>query len=302
MAVVGEKGLVVDRRLLLEVPLGKRGLRQAEAVFQHVGNLPKLLGEILPLKQIAAVAVSNAPRSVENSYMPVFKAGEALAQSLALAWDVPCYFTSHQAGHIWAGLYGRNLAWAGEFLALHISGGTTDLLSVTIDETADDMTIDQIGGSLDINAGQLIDRLGVKMGLAFPCGPVLEELAREGRQAGIPPTKLPISIRGFGLNLSGPEAAATRALEAGADPRALAQGIERCLAESLAALIAYGTSSKGLDRVLVVGGVAANGYIRDFLIRALQVEDVVVTFASPALSGDNAVGIAAYGIWRSRLF
>ncbi len=300
--MVDEQDLVADRRLLLEVPPGKRGLRQAEAVFQHVRNLPKLLGEILPLDEVEAVAVSNAPRSLEGSYMPVFKTGEAFAHSLALAWDVPCYFTSHQAGHIWAGLCGENLTWDGEFLALHISGGTTDLLSVTLDQATADMTIAQIGGSLDINAGQLIDRVGVKMGFAFPCGPRLEELAQSGRQAGIPATKLPVSIKGLGLNLSGPEAAATRALEAGVDPRALAQGVEECLAESMAALISHGTSSMGLDRVLVVGGVAANRHIRAFLSQALRAQGVMVTFTSPRLSSDNAVGIAAYGLWRSRLF
>ncbi len=296
VAVVGEPGLLNDRRLLLEVPPGKRGLRQAEAVFQHVRNLPQLLSDVLPFRGITAVAVSGTPRSLPDSYMPVFKAGEASARSLALAWDVPCHVTSHQAGHIWAGLYGRDLHWEGDFWALHISGGTTELVSITLGQAAQDMAISLMGGSLDIHAGQLIDRIGVQMGLTFPAGPHLEKLAMEGRHQGVSPVILPISVRDLDLNLSGPEAAATRALEAGADPRAVAQGVEECLAQSLAALIKNATANRGGDRVLIVGGVAANKYIRNFLESSLSKYNITVVFAPRTLSGDNAVGVAAYGL------
>ncbi|NLJ86753.1 MAG: O-sialoglycoprotein endopeptidase [Firmicutes bacterium] len=298
VALVGESGLAIDRRLLLEVPKGTRGLRQAEAVFQHVQNLPNLLSEVLPRRDITGVAVSSTPRSVADSYMPVFKVGEGTAQSLALALDVPCYFTSHQAGHIWAGLHGTGLNWAGDFLALHVSGGTTEVALVRLDESRN-MELSVLGGSLDIHAGQLIDRIGVELGLAFPAGPHLEKLAKEGRSQGIDSVDLPVSVSGLHANLSGPEAAAKRALKRGADPLGLAQGIEDCVARTITALAKNAASDREQDRILIVGGVAANQYIRHFLATSLEEAGITVGFAPSALSSDNAVGVAAYGLWQA---
>lgn len=301
VAVVGGTDSVVDRRLVLEVPLGKRGLRQAEAVFQHVKNLPVLLEEVLPRKDIRGVAVSSKPRSVSGSYMPVFKVGEAAARTLALAWEVPCFFTSHQAGHIWAGLFFNRPFWEGSFLALHISGGTTEVVSVSlgnIGEGEDSMGLELLGGSLDIHAGQLIDRIGVEMGLSFPAGPELERLAEEGQRQKIPPFPLPISVREMNLNFSGPETAAIRGIKAGIEPARIAQGIERCIAESLIALILHAAAASGLDRLLVVGGVASNQYIRSRLEDELTKAGIDTAFAPPGLASDNAVGVAAYGRWK----
>jgi len=67
VALIAGRDLVADRRTLLEVPQGKRGLRQAEAVFQHVRNLPQLLAEVLPRNDITGVAVSSKPRSAAGS-------------------------------------------------------------------------------------------------------------------------------------------------------------------------------------------------------------------------------------------
>lgn len=299
VAIVGGKE-VVDRRLLLEVPLGKRGLRQAEAVFQHVKNLPVLLEEILPCQGITGVAVTSQPRSVSESYLPVFKTGEAMARGLALAWDVPCYLTSHQAGHIWAGLFGSGSYWEGTFLALHISGGTTEIGTVDLNRTVggDAGAMELLGGSLDLHAGQLIDRIGVKLGLSFPAGPEVEKLAQDGRRQGIPPFALPVSVNGLHLNLSGPETAAIRGIEAGAEPASVAQGVEICIAQSLTALALNAARITGLARLLIVGGVACNQYIRQHLENNLGKTGITTVFTTPELSRDNAVGVAAYGWWR----
>lgn len=303
VAVLDDKGLLVDRRLLLDVPLGKKGLRQGEAVFQHVKNLPVLLSDVLPQRSITGVAVSSKPRWVSGSYMPVFKTGEGMARSLAIAWDVPCYHTSHQAGHIWAGLWGSELDWEGSFMALHISGGTTEIVSVdlspAVEAEADPMKMEVLGGSLDIHAGQFIDRIGVDVGLSFPAGSQLENMATEGRFRGIPPYVLPVSVSGSHLNFSGPETAAVRALEAGAPPEGVAQGVELCIAQSLTGVVEHTAQVSGLDRLLVVGGVASNQYIRRYLESHLEKVGITTAFAPYALSSDNAVGVAAYGLWRA---
>ena len=106
-AAVDEHGAVVAaERMLLPVREGQRGLRQSEAVFAHVRQMPQVmeaLGRRLNGAQIAAVCASARPRDGEDSYMPVFTVGLGHASVLASALGVPLYETSHQQGHIAAG-------------------------------------------------------------------------------------------------------------------------------------------------------------------------------------------------------
>src|SRR5690625_1636140 len=98
---------ISDERTVLAVPIGRRGLRQSEAVFQHVNNLPVLLEAAAAetAGRLIAVGASISPRSYPDSYMPVFRAGESVARSVAAWHRVPFVPVSHQDGHIWAGLW-----------------------------------------------------------------------------------------------------------------------------------------------------------------------------------------------------
>ena len=88
--------------------------------------------------------------------MPVFKAGESHARAAASLLRVPFFSVSHQEGHIRAARVDSGLD-GGEFLALHLSGGTTELLCVR------DGALSLLGGSTDLHAGQLVDRVGSRM-------------------------------------------------------------------------------------------------------------------------------------------
>ena len=102
--------------------------------------------------------------------MPVFTVGLGHARVLADVLQIPLYETSHQQGHIAAGMIGNRMP-EGPFVALHLSGGTTELLH------CDGEQLRLIGGCADLHAGQMIDRVGVALGLGFPAGPALEKLA-----------------------------------------------------------------------------------------------------------------------------
>jgi len=173
-AAVSEQGEVVAfSRMLLPVEEGQRGLRQSEAVFAHVRQMPLVtdgMREALRAHEIVAVCASAKPRDEEDSYMPVFTVGLGHARVLANALDVPLYETSHQQGHIAAGLLGNAMPDA-PFVALHLSGGTTELLK------CENGSLKLMGGCADLHAGQMIDRVGVALGLGFPAGPALEKLA-----------------------------------------------------------------------------------------------------------------------------
>ncbi|MDE6110729.1 MAG: peptidase M22, partial [Eubacterium sp.] len=99
---------IIQKKKLLEVKAGERGLRQSDAVFQHTVNMPALIKELTDecsFNSIKAVGVSTRPRNVDGSYMPCFLVGESNAVSVSSTAKVPVYKTSHQVGHILAALY-----------------------------------------------------------------------------------------------------------------------------------------------------------------------------------------------------
>jgi len=286
LAVLDEQGgLVADRRQMLTVKGGEKGLRQSEALFQHVQALPQLFalaGGGAFLQETAAVAASSRPRSVEGSYMPVFLAGASLARSLAAGLQALYVDSSHQEGHIMAGLKSAGLDWQ-EFWVFHISGGTTEILQVFREGRGFRVRI--AAASQDLSAGQFIDRIGVKLGLPFPAGKHLEELGRRAPES----LDLPVAVTGDRISFSGPETRAARLLAEGAPPEILARSVEECIARSLVKAARENLPGEG-GKALFVGGVMANRRIKDWLLKELQ--GFEAAFASPSLSGDNAVGLA----------
>lgn len=272
-------------RKILDVKAGSRGIRQSEGVFVHNRELPVMLGEKLRRFQgeIDAVGVSTRPRSVEGSYMPVFTVGHGYAEVAAAAVGVKLYEFSHQDGHIMAGIYSSGMRdWLDRpFISVHISGGTTEILLSEYDGY--NFRNEIIGGTLDISAGQLIDRIGVKMGLKFPCGRELESLALRTDKT----ERLPFSVKGAYINFSGVETKLIRSVE-GAEP-VTARTVLRYIGDVLVKAIGNAVTDTGINKVLIAGGVASNSIIRGIISEQLKAE---VYFASKELSSDNAVGIA----------
>ncbi len=279
---------VFDYRLALSVPHGERGLRQSEAVFQHLRNLEKLAETFQPGK-IEAISVSSAPRPKPDSYMPVFKVGLATAGLLARALQVPMYTFSHQEGHLAAGLWSTNRTDVDqEVLAIHISGGTSDVLEV--DGPFENMKITELGCSEDLHAGQFVDRVGVRLGLQFPAGRTMDELAG---QSGELTARLPSSARGYSMSFSGPETAALRFIESGVSKEKISKMVFLSIARTLEKVIRYACSQKDYSLVLIVGGVACNSIIKAELLARMPLN---ILFCDKKYSSDNAVGTALLGL------
>ncbi len=294
IAFVDEEGrLLQEFRRPLTVAQGERGLRQSEGLFCHVKQLPELMEAAaacpeLQGRRLAAVAVSSRPRPAAGSYMPVFLAGESLARSLAAGQQLPLYRFSHQEGHIRAALYSLGLDWPDPFIALHLSGGTGEILRVTRAGPGYAITVI---GDCDLPPGQFVDRVGQALGLPFPAGPHLDQLARTAQSRAF---RLSGSVKGLRISFSGPEAAAQRAIAQGVAPAELAAAVFDNIGKSLAKAIAAARAETGLERVLLSGGVAASACLRHYLARE------GVCFGQPRFSGDNALGIACLGwaAWR----
>ena len=284
----GAEGENVGR--LLEVRPGELGLRQSDALFQHVKALP---GRIQQLKQedwltdIVAVGASTRPRAVEGSYMPCFLAGESQGRTLAAALNVPFFACSHQQGHIAAAAWsaGRMDLLDRPILTWHLSGGTTELLYVEPEGVNIKATL--LGGTSDISAGQLIDRTGVLLGLDFPAGKAMDELAQRGKDQ-----KFNVKLSGFTFSLSGMENKVKAMAEQGTEQADIARFALLTVADvvrraTLSALEQY----PGLP-VLCSGGVASNTLLRRVM------EPLGAVFAQPRFSTDNAMGVAILA-WRA---
>ena len=299
MAAADEQGrIIANVKIPLPVKEGQRGLRQSDAVFLHTKNLSDIFA---PFKEITkeydrviAVGASEKPRDAEDSYMPCFLAGRAAATGYASATDSPVYFFSHQDGHIMAALYsaahpedGREAADMNElmkkpFAAFHVSGGTTEILYV--DPRGDDFRVEKIGGTTDLNAGQAIDRVGVMMGLRFPCGPEMERLAEKN---AVKLQKPKISVKGLECCLSGLENLAANHYKKTDSPEETSVYVLEYVAATLDKMT-EGLREKYPDiPIIYAGGVMSNKLIKSRLAHRND-----VYFASPAFSADNAAGIA----------
>ena len=360
VALVDEAGaLVGEARQILSVKPGRCGLQQSEMVFQHTRNLPRLMEEAVGQVirsvnadcaesaakgekagssngaglaglaaagyELAAIGVSGYPRPLEGSYMPAFLAGLSVARSVAAVTGAKLEVISHQENHLEAGLWSAGGPDVERFLLLHASGGTTDVLLAERQQDGR-YRITEVGGSLDLHAGQFVDRIGVALGLQFPTGPALEALAEgalakakvisgseaasavkaaseseasacAAEEADVPTmVELPVSVRKLQVSLSGPCTAALRKLEAGAEPAALALGVEHALAETFARVLRNGAQECRVRDVLLVGGVGSNRYIRQHVEQKLAKLRYPVRLWVPEgrYSCDNATGCAAF--------
>ena len=288
LGIVSENGeLIANLKMPLPVKAGERGLRQSDAVFHHTVNLPKLLEQsrvFIKDSTILAIGFSERPRSVEGSYMPCFLVGKAAAYAQSVSSGAPFYGFSHQGGHIMAALFssgGYDLLDK-EFGAFHVSGGTTELLSVGFKDG--DFLATKVGGTSDLNAGQVIDRIGVSLGLSFPAGRELEELALQNDKK-IPKKK--ISQKDGFVSLSGLENLAASLYRQTEDKPLVCAFVLDYIGRALLALAGDYRQRYGDKPLVFAGGVMSNSIIKKMLSELPE-----VYFAEPSLSADNAVGTA----------
>lgn len=280
-----ETNEIVMQKRLLPVASNAVGLRQSDAVFAHVKQLHLLIDELFQTGnyKIQAVGVSTRPRSVEGSYMPAFLVGELVASSIASVLGIKKYECSHQEGHIVAALYSANALdmLKEKFFAFHVSGGTTECLLVEPKDSLFDITL--IAKTLDLNAGQLVDRIGVMLGLQFPCGKALTELALQcNKKFKIKPT-----LKGHDIHLSGVQNQCETMHQKGVSQEEIARYVIEYIKASLEAMTKSVKEEYGTLPLLYAGGVMSNSIIKEYMQKEYS-----GLFASPEFSADNAAGVS----------
>ena len=281
-----ETGEMKQSKRLLPVKKGELGLRQSDAVFHHTQQLAELFSSLMAdvNEEIKAVAVSSRPRPVDGSYMPCFTVGLNSAQMLATALNVPLYTFSHQEGHISAALFSADMTelFSKEFLAFHVSGGTTEGLLVKPNEFCG-FDIELVAETLDLNAGQAVDRVGLMLDLQFPCGKELEKLALNFTES----IKVKPCLKGANCCLSGVENICKKLLNEGKSKEYISAYCLKFIEETIFKMTEKLLEQYGDLPVVYAGGVMSNSIIQKNLKSKIN-----CVFAKPEYSCDNSAGIA----------
>ncbi len=280
----GSGEVVCDKKRFLPVKPGQLGLRQSDALFHHTVALPQLLEELsqqADLTKVEAVGVSAKPRPAEGSYMPCFLAGLSAARAFCASKNLPLLETTHQQGHISAALFatGDKSLFDREVLVFHVSGGTTDLL---LCEGA--RKVECIGTSSDLYAGQAVDRVGVKLGFAFPAGVQVSELASKCDENIRPKA----SVRGTECSLSGLENQCNTLLQKGMSPEYVCKYCLLCVGEPVLKMVKAALKEHPGLPVVFAGGVMSSSVISEYVKARLP----GAHFVPGRFSSDNAIGAA----------
>ncbi|CAJ1508391.1 tRNA (adenosine(37)-N6)-threonylcarbamoyltransferase complex transferase subunit TsaD [[Mycobacterium] holstebronense] len=244
--------------------LDKAGIRRPDAVATTIG--PGLAGALL--------------------------VGAAAAKAYAAAWGVPFYAVNHLGGHLAADVY--EFGPLPECVALLVSGGHTHLLHVrSLGEP-----IVELGSTVDDAAGEAYDKVARLLGLGYPGGRVLDELARTGDRSAV---VFPRGMTGprddpYVFSFSGLKTAVARYVEKTPDysPADVAAGFQESVADVLTAKAVRAATELGVGTLLIAGGVAANSRLRELAEQRCAAAGLKLRIPPPRLCTDNGAMIASF--------
>ena len=218
--------------------------------------------------------------------------GVAAAKAYSAAWDVPFYAVNHLGGHLAADVYEHGPL--PESVALLVSGGHTHLLHVrSLGEP-----IVELGSTVDDAAGEAYDKVARLLGLGYPGGKVLDDLARTGDRDAI---VFPRGMTGprddpHGFSFSGLKTAVARYVESHPDaPTAdVAAGFQESVADVLTMKAVRAATELGVSTLLIAGGVAANSRLRELAAQRCEAARLTLRIPGLRLCTDNGAMIASF--------
>lgn len=283
--------IIQDLRKKLLVAKGQKGLRQQEAVFLHTKNFQCLYDEIdCDLSKIKIVSVSKSPRNTKDSYMPVFTVGQNYGKVISKTLNCNYLEYSHQENHIAAALieHYKTTKIEDKILAIHISGGTTEFLTLSKVNKGYDTCI--VAGTLDITFGQLIDRIGNTMDFEFPCGSHMENYINVNDK--IEKIKMPPISKGKFINLSGMENYYKNMyMQNKYDKQTLINSLFEYISACILNIVNNIKNECIFTKIIITGGVISNSIIRNYIANSLK-DKFELIFPSAINSSDNAIGNA----------
>ena len=254
-----------------------------EVINQIVKEAVKKAG--ITLNDIDAIAVTQGPGLVGALLV-----GVSYAKGLSYVLKKPLIATNHIEGHI-AGNYLTYPFLKPPFLCLIISGGHSHLVNVK-----DYTEFEILGKTRDDAIGEAFDKVARVVGLGYPGGPKIDNMAKEGS----PNIKLPVThLESLDFSFSGIKTAVINLNHK--DPNInkadLCASFEEAVTEMLISNVDRAIKEYGFDKVVLAGGVSRNSYIRGAFDKYRDENKIEVYYPEPVLCTDNAAMIAAAGYY-----
>ncbi|MDI6632275.1 MAG: tRNA (adenosine(37)-N6)-threonylcarbamoyltransferase complex transferase subunit TsaD [Thermoanaerobacteraceae bacterium] len=298
-AVVADGRTVLSNVVASQEEIHRRfgGVVPEVASRQHLEALNLAIASALAeagvgFADLRAVAVTHGPGLLGSLLV-----GLMAAKSLCLALEIPLITVNHIEAHIYAGLLVEpDVPFP--FVALVVSGGHTDIVYA-----AGHSELRLIGQTRDDAAGEAFDKVARVLGLGYPGGPAIERLAREGNPEAVPLPRAFLEEDTFDTSFSGLKTAVVNYLyrarrEGRVNLADVAASFQAAVAEVLVAKAVAAADAHGARALVLAGGVAANGYLRESLLKRARKHGLRVVIPPPVLCTDNAAMVAAAGYYR----
>jgi N6-L-threonylcarbamoyladenine synthase len=263
----------------------------------HIEAVSRITGEALDgagitLQDVGAIAVTTHP-----GLIGALLVGVNFAKSLAYANNIPLISVNHIHGHV-AAAYLQEPSLKPPYLAVVVSGGHTSFYVVE-----DYTTFNEIGATRDDACGEAFDKVGRVIGMPYPGGAALDKLAYEGDPKAFTLPSPAVHGDNLDFSFSGLKTAALNIINSAAQKgeelsRAdLAASYTHAIVQGLVKKtdMALSTAAKGVDTLVLAGGVAANSHIRSALARLCEKRGIRFIVPDCHLCGDNAAMIATAG-------
>ena len=298
MAVLDEEAGLLAHELFSQVDLHRAygGVVPELASRDHVRRLLPLIRTVLDKASIAPAEIQGVAYTAGPGLIGALLTGAALARSLAFAWGVPSIGVHHLEGHLLAPLLEPDPP-PFPHVALLVSGGHTLLI-----EVSGIGRYRTLGASRDDAAGEAFDKTAKLLGLPYPGGPQLAELAAHGRAGAFTFPRPMLDRPGLEFSFSGLKTAVLHALAGRTLSAALradvARGVEDAIVDTLIAKALRALEETDLAVLVVTGGVSANRTLRTRLAAAVGARGARVYYPRIEFSTDNAAMIAVAGLAR----
>ncbi|WP_206916025.1 tRNA (adenosine(37)-N6)-threonylcarbamoyltransferase complex transferase subunit TsaD [Alicyclobacillus suci] len=263
----------------------------------HVEDITRVVDETFreagsTWQDVDAIAVTCGPGLLGSLLV-----GVSAAKGYALATGKPLIGVHHIAGHVAAATLNSQIR--PPFLCLVVSGGHTELL--TVDEQ---FCFTKLGGTRDDAAGEAYDKVARLIGLAYPGGPKVDELAHDGNQEAYAFPRGLLDEEGYDFSFSGLKSAVNNALTKQRNRREEIDAKDVCASFQAAVIDVLEEKTRralahtGYQRLVVAGGVAANRGLRSRFTALASATGVEVVFPPLRWCTDNAAMIASAGYYR----
>jgi N6-L-threonylcarbamoyladenine synthase len=243
------------------------------------------------LRQVDAIAVTAGP-----GLAGALLVGVSAAKAYALALGKPLYGVNHLAAHIAVDQLEHG-PLPMPSIALLVSGGHSSLLEVR--SLAGDIT--SLGATIDDAAGEAYDKVARLLGLPFPGGPPIDAAAREGNPEALAFPRAKYRDGTFDFSFSGLKTAVARWVEArraSGQPVPVADvaaSFQEAVADVLTRKAVAACTSRGIDHLVISGGVAANSRLRALAAQRCEAAGTTLRVPRPGLCTDNGAMVAALG-------